>query len=68
MSNFGYSQAYLDLIGINPDTLTSLLLRKKKVDLLLNSIHINKLTLNALEWINYTKPTIYYDRFEFEEK
>lgn len=68
MSNFGYSQAYLDLIGINPDTLTSLLLRKKKVDLLLNSIHINKLTLNALEWINYTKPTIYYDQFEFEEK
>lgn len=68
MSNFGYSQAYLDLIGIDPDTLSSLLLRKKKINLLLSTLHTNQLTLNALQWSNYAKPNIYYDRFEFEKR
>ncbi|EAS06240.2 hypothetical protein TTHERM_00327220 (macronuclear) [Tetrahymena thermophila SB210] len=34
ISNYGYSKSYLDLLGINPETLSQIILRGKQIDLI----------------------------------
>ncbi|EAS06234.1 hypothetical protein TTHERM_00327160 (macronuclear) [Tetrahymena thermophila SB210] len=45
----GFSKAYLELLGIDSDTLSQIFLRGKKVDLIRNSIDISLLTLQGLQ-------------------
>jgi len=52
LKHTGFSKEYLDLIGIHSDTLTHFFLRKKKIDLLLDTLDFNKLSINALIWMN----------------
>ena len=63
----GYSQEYLALIGINTEALTSLLLRKKKVELLLNTIDFNRLSASAMKWMENCYPLNVLDQFEFDK-
>ncbi|KAL4449804.1 hypothetical protein ABPG74_008177 [Tetrahymena malaccensis] len=45
----GFSKAYLELLGIDPDTLSQIFLRGKKIDLIRNSIDISLLTIQGLQ-------------------
>jgi len=62
----GYSQEYLSLIGIDTDVLTSLLLRKKKVELLLNNMDFNRLSANAMKWMETCFPFSTDNQYEFD--
>lgn len=44
----GYSEAYLDFLGIDASSLVQLLLRRKNIDLVRNSLDITKLSSNSL--------------------
>ncbi|KAL4467418.1 hypothetical protein ABPG72_011016 [Tetrahymena utriculariae] len=48
-SNYGYSKSYLDLLGINAETLSQIILRGKQVDLIPNKIDITKQGLTSLQ-------------------
>jgi len=58
----GYSQEYLALIGIDTDVLASLLLRKKKVELLMKTIDFNRLSANAMKWMQKSYPIYTFDQ------
>jgi len=63
----GYSQEYLALLGIDTDALSSLLLRKKKVELLLKTIDFNRLSASAIKWMENFYPIYTYDQLEFNK-
>ncbi|EAR86211.1 hypothetical protein TTHERM_00700940 (macronuclear) [Tetrahymena thermophila SB210] len=48
-SNYGYSKSYLDLLGINAETLSQIILRGKQIDLIPNKIDITKQGLTSLQ-------------------
>lgn len=61
LKHTGFSKEYLDLIGIHSDTMAQFFLRKKKIDLLLDTLDFNKLSINALVWMNKCKPKHPFD-------
>lgn len=47
----GYSQTYLNLLGIDLSSLSSLLLRRKSIDLVTNVADITRISGHTMDWI-----------------
>ena len=64
--NVGYSETYLDFLGIDASSLASLLLRRKNIDLVRNSLDITKLSANSLFMRLSHMNEITYESIEIE--
>jgi len=68
MTHTGYSTAYLDLIGVSSDVLTSFLLRKKKLEILKENVDFTRLSMIALMHLNTFTLTDLFNEREFNHR
>lgn len=68
MTHTGYSKAYLDLIGVSSDILTSFLLRKKKLEILRENVDFTRLSMIALIHLSKFNLTDLFNEREFSYK